>query len=121
MHHTWLLLASACNRQMLVTLTPLAYLLLCCPAVHSTTLTTAEIGVDTTTVQRIDAPTRDIYVERTLDGDRVFAGFGLASDKYCDCFLDAEQLPKDILSVSTQCSCGCSLGSRPEPAAQASG
>jgi fructokinase len=60
----------------------------------------AEIGVDTTTVQRIDAPTRDIYVERTLDGDRVFAGFGLASDKYCDCFLDAEQLPKDILSVS---------------------
>jgi hypothetical protein len=60
----------------------------------------ADIGVDTTTVQRIDAPTRDIYVERTLDGDRVFAGFGLSSDKYCDCCLDADKLPKDILSVS---------------------
>jgi hypothetical protein len=33
----------------------------------------AEIGVDTTTVQRVDAPKRDIYVERALDGDRVFA------------------------------------------------
>uniref|UniRef100_A0A383WKL7 Carbohydrate kinase PfkB domain-containing protein n=1 Tax=Tetradesmus obliquus TaxID=3088 RepID=A0A383WKL7_TETOB len=57
-----------------------------------------EIGVDTSTVQRVDAPTRDIYVERTLDGDRVFAGFGLESHKYCDCALDAEKLPKDILS-----------------------
>jgi hypothetical protein len=56
--------------------------------------------VDTTTVQRIDAPTRDIYVERTLDGDRVFAGFGLPSHQYCDCSLDADKLPKDILSVS---------------------
>ncbi|KAF6261328.1 Ribokinase-like protein [Scenedesmus sp. NREL 46B-D3] len=57
-----------------------------------------KIGVDTSTVQRIDAPTRDIYVERTSDGDRVFAGFGLESDKYCDCSLDADKLPKDTLS-----------------------
>jgi hypothetical protein len=27
----------------------------------------AQIGVDTTTVLRVDAPTRDIHVERTLD------------------------------------------------------
>jgi hypothetical protein len=31
--------------------------------------------------------------------DREFAGFGLASDKYCDCFLDAEQLPVDDIKV----------------------
>eukprot|EP00878_Enallax_costatus_P005407 GHUV01005677.1.p1 GENE.GHUV01005677.1~~GHUV01005677.1.p1 ORF type:complete len:332 (+),score=59.65 GHUV01005677.1:230-1225(+) len=56
-----------------------------------------EIGVDTSTVQRVDAPTRDIYVERTKHGDRVFAGFGLPSEQYCDCFLDEEKLPKDAL------------------------
>lgn len=57
-----------------------------------------DIGVDTTTVQRIDAPTRDIYVERTQDGDRVFAGFGLPSEQYCDCYLDEDKLPKDVLT-----------------------
>jgi hypothetical protein len=96
--------------------------------------------VDTSTVQRVDAPTRDVYVERTNDGDRcvrcrleeaptphlaaastpiivrrsrpprclacaappprVFAGFGRPSSEYCDCFLDAEQLPEGILKVS---------------------
>lgn len=70
------------------------------PAASMFSAVSAEIGVDTSTVQRVDAPTRDIYVERTLDGDRVFAGFGLESHKYCDCALDAEKLPKDILSVS---------------------
>lgn len=56
--------------------------------------------MDTSTVQRCDAPTRDIYVERKLDGDRVFAGFGVESEKYCDCFLDEDKLPKDVLKVS---------------------
>lgn len=54
-------------------------------------------SVDTSTVQRVSAPTRDIYVERTLDGDRVFAGFGRPSQEYCDCFLDPDKLPEDIL------------------------
>ncbi|KAF8071301.1 FRK1 [Scenedesmus sp. PABB004] len=56
------------------------------------------IGVDTSAVQRVDAPTRDVYVERTADGDRVFAGFGLPSDAYCDCRLDAAALPTELLS-----------------------
>lgn len=76
----------------------------CCPAalllLLLLLLVLAEIGVDTSTVQRIDAPTRDIYVERTKDGDRVFAGFGLPSEQYCDCYLDEEKLPKEVLSVS---------------------
>eukprot|EP00775_Hariotina_reticulata_P006497 gene6497-6725_t len=57
-----------------------------------------DIGVDTSTVQHVEAPTRDIYVERTTEGDRKFAGFGLPSDQYCDCFLDEGKLPIDVLS-----------------------
>lgn len=56
-------------------------------------------SVDTSTVQRVSAPTRDIYVERTKDGDRVFAGFGRPSQEYCDCFLDPDKLPEDIIKV----------------------
>jgi hypothetical protein len=59
----------------------------------------AGTSVDTSTVQRVSAPTRDIYVERTKDGDRVFAGFGRPSQEYCDCFLDPAELPEDIIKV----------------------
>lgn len=50
-------------------------------------------------MQRVPAPTRDIYVERKMDGDRVFAGFGRPSQEYCDCFLDPDKLPEDIIKV----------------------
>jgi hypothetical protein len=53
----------------------------------------AERGVDVSGVQRTDAPTRDVYVTRDDSGDREFAGFGLPSDQYCDCFIEAGQLP----------------------------
>jgi hypothetical protein len=56
-------------------------------------------------VQRVAAPTRDIYVERKMDGDRVFAGFGRPSQEYCDCFLDPDKLPEDILKVGGGARC----------------
>ncbi|EFN55549.1 hypothetical protein CHLNCDRAFT_134013 [Chlorella variabilis] len=55
-----------------------------------------ERGVDTSGVQRVGQPTRDILVTRRPDGDRVFAGFGKAkSHEYGDCFLDPAALPLD--------------------------
>ena len=36
----------------------------------------AERGVDTSAVQRVERPTRDILVTRSPEGDREFAGFG---------------------------------------------
>jgi fructokinase len=68
----------------------------------------SESGVDTSAVQRVDAPTRDVYVERTTTGDRVFAGFGMPTEQYCDCFLDATAFPDDLMSVS-KCS-GSAMG-----------
>ncbi len=55
--------------------------------------------MDTSGVQRNDRPTRDIYAERTLDGDRVFAGFGQPTDAYCDVAIDAKALPLDKIKV----------------------
>ncbi|GAX78109.1 hypothetical protein CEUSTIGMA_g5551.t1 [Chlamydomonas eustigma] len=52
-----------------------------------------ESGVQTEAVQRIEKATRDVYVIRDLKGDREFAGFGLPTDTYADCFLDASQVP----------------------------
>lgn len=40
----------------------------------------AERGVDTSAIQRVERPTRDILVTRKPDGDRQFAGFGKASE-----------------------------------------
>ena len=55
-------------------------------------------GVDVTGVQRVPAPTRDVYVVFTPDGDRSFVGFGAAAaDAYADCFIDATALPLDTL------------------------
>jgi fructokinase len=59
----------------------------------------ASKGVDTTGVQRVDAPTRDVYVVFTPDGDRQFVGFGAApADAYADAFLDASALPGPLLA-----------------------
>jgi hypothetical protein len=44
--------------------------------------------------------TRDVLVERSLEGDRNFAGFGkAAADEYSDCFIDPDLLPEDKLKV----------------------
>lgn len=52
------------------------------------------IGVDTTGVQRHStAPTRAVYVVRSLTGDRTFAGFGdRATTEFADTHLQANQL-----------------------------
>lgn len=54
-------------------------------------------GVDVSGVQRVLQPTRDVYVTRDEDGDREFAGFGLPSEEYCDCFISSAHLPKNML------------------------
>lgn len=45
------------------------------------------------------APTRDVYVVRDNDGDREFAGFGRPTESYSDCFLDANSIPAEEISV----------------------
>lgn len=60
-----------------------------------------ERGVDTSAVQRVDRPTRDILVTRMEGGDRVFSGFGKASThEYGDCFLDPGSLPLDKIKAA---------------------
>ncbi|WP_414549380.1 carbohydrate kinase family protein [Anabaena sp. CCY 0017] len=58
----------------------------------------AEIGVDTTGVQRHStAPTRQVYVVRDLAGDRNFAGFGeYDTSEFADTRLQAKQLPESL-------------------------
>ncbi|KOP26071.1 fructokinase [Hapalosiphon sp. MRB220] len=53
------------------------------------------IGVDTTGVQRHPtAPTRQVYVVRSIEGDRHFAGFGqYDTTEFADTRLQAKQLP----------------------------
>jgi fructokinase len=48
----------------------------------------------------VPEPTRDVYVVRTLDGDRIFDSFGHDTNSYCDCFIRAEDLPRDKLKAS---------------------
>lgn len=60
-------------------------------------LTAADSGVDVSAVQRRPEPTRDVYVVRDDKGDREFAGFGLSTDSYSDCFLDASSVPLDSI------------------------
>ncbi len=57
-----------------------------------------EIGVDTTGVQRHpSAPTRLVYVVRSENGDREFAGFGNRTpDEFADAFLHAQKLPVSL-------------------------
>lgn len=54
-----------------------------------------KIGVDTTGIQRLNgAPTRQVYVLRSLTGDRSFAGFGERStNEFADAYLQADRLP----------------------------
>ena len=56
------------------------------------------IGVSTSGIQYSDRfPTREVYVTRTGDGDRVFAGFGdNPPDKFADAYLQAEYLPPEL-------------------------
>jgi fructokinase len=58
-------------------------------------------GVDTAGVQgHPTAPTRSVYVVRSQDGDRQFAGFGKGdagerdTTAFADCYLQADALPK---------------------------
>ena len=44
------------------------------------------------------APTRQIYVTRSLDGDRTFAGFinDLSSDQFADAYLAGDRIPESL-------------------------
>ena len=57
-----------------------------------------EIGVDGRGVQRHEtAPTRPVYVVRSQEGDRSFAGFGERDvAEFADAYLQAKQLPVDL-------------------------
>ncbi|MCT7991112.1 carbohydrate kinase family protein [Laspinema olomoucense] len=57
-----------------------------------------DIGVDCTGVQRHDtAPTRKVYVVRSEDGDRSFAGFGeINTTEFADTRLQGVQLPHEL-------------------------
>lgn len=47
----------------------------------------------------VQAPTRQVYVTRTLEGDRTFAGFGdYDSSAFADTQLQADQLPTDLFA-----------------------
>jgi fructokinase len=68
-----------------------------------------DIGVDIVGLQYAQtASTRQVYVVRSVDGDRSFAGFinGLATDKFADVFLDAGQLPEHLFSQAKLLSIG---------------
>lgn len=58
----------------------------------------AEEGVDCRGIQRHEtAPTRQVYVVRTEDGDREFAGFGNAApDEFADTYLSAKDLSVEL-------------------------
>lgn len=57
-----------------------------------------EIGVNTIGIQRHPtAPTRKVYVTRSLTGDREFAGFGnVKTEEFADTKLEAKQLEKSL-------------------------
>ncbi len=68
-----------------------------------------DIGVDITGLQYSQtAPTRQVYVVRSPDGDRSFAGFidRLDTDKFADVFLDAARLPEHLFSKAKLLSIG---------------
>jgi fructokinase len=45
------------------------------------------------------APTRQVQVLRSIDGDRTFAGFGgVATDHFADAFLDVDGIPSDLFT-----------------------
>lgn len=60
-----------------------------------------ERDVDVSSVQLRSEPTRDVYVTRDEEGDREFAGFGLPTDKYSDCFISKDNLPLDKIKSAS--------------------
>ncbi|MDJ0594145.1 MAG: carbohydrate kinase [Pleurocapsa sp. MO_226.B13] len=56
------------------------------------------IGVDTSGIQYNEqVPTRQVYVTRTVEGDRSFAGFGeRKADQFADAYLQAQNLPPEL-------------------------
>ncbi|MEL6579860.1 MAG: carbohydrate kinase [Cyanobacteria bacterium J06621_12] len=56
------------------------------------------VGVDVAGIQYSQKfPTRQVYVTRSLEGDRTFAGFGkLVADQFADAYLDRESLPTKL-------------------------
>lgn len=54
-------------------------------------------GVDMGAVRRAPEPTRDVYVVRKMDGDRVFDSFGQDTNTFSDCFIRVEDLPKEMI------------------------
>ena len=56
------------------------------------------IGVDVSGIQyHPQAPTREVYVTRSNQGDRTFAGFGdQAVDQFADAYLQADLLPVEL-------------------------
>ena len=58
--------------------------------------------VNTEGIQRhISAPTRLVYVTRSVGGERHFAGFGeIAADQFADTHLDAAQLPTVLFNTA---------------------
>jgi fructokinase len=57
-----------------------------------------DVGVDTSGLQRSStAPTRQVYVTRSLSGDRTFAGFGnYDTSEFADTRLNAKELPSSL-------------------------
>ena len=49
----------------------------------------------------MEQPTRDVYVVRTDGGDRVFDSFGQDTNTFCDCFIKADKLPKEMIEKAT--------------------
>lgn len=61
-----------------------------------------QVGVDSTGVQRHPtAPTRQVYVVRSAEGDRTFAGFGKNdTNEFADTHLQPAQLPIQLLEAA---------------------
>ncbi|MCS6813160.1 MAG: carbohydrate kinase [Cyanobacteria bacterium] len=64
--------------------------------------------VETTGVQRhATAPTRQVLVTRSLDGDRTFAGFkNHATTEFADTYLQADQLPLPLFETAEMLAIG---------------
>jgi fructokinase len=78
-----------------------------------------EIGVNTTGVQRHStAPTRQVYVLRSQDGDRTFAGFGNhETSEFADTQLNAKELPSTLFEKADYLVLGTLELAYPESAA----
>lgn len=51
-------------------------------------------------VKRVSQPTRDVYVVRSLKGERSFDSFGADTNTFSDCFIKSEDLPRDVIAGS---------------------